>query len=455
MAQWHPTSSTSTRAQALTQRAGVPNNTKRGCGGDPAHRRLEWQRELPFFRTTRRGEGLQSGAYGDRGQRGIRGGNACGTLPTVSLTAPANNATSWRRHRLRWRPPRPRRRPARRSPSRVLQRNDAAKHVCNVALHVCLENVAIGDYPLTAKAIDSKGTTATSTIATVHVKANVPPSVSMTAPANNSSYTAPAAINLAASATDTDGTIAKVEFYQGASRLATVTAAPYTYAWTNVAGGTYVLTAKATDDKGAVSTSAVVNVKVNKPPIISITAPANNAVIVLPATVTISATASDADGTVSKVDFYRDGILLGSDTTLPYSYAWANPAAGTYVLTAKATDNLGTVTTSAAVTITVKVNQPPAVSITSPVNGAQFRAVTPLTINAAATDSDGTISKVEFYGDGSLLGSDTTSPYSYAWTLPAAGTYVLTAKATDNKGAATTSAPVTVNVTLNQYPGSP
>jgi len=231
-----------------------------------------------------------------------------------------------------------------------------------------------------------------------------------------------------------------------------VTAAPYTYTWSNVAGATYALTAKATDDKGAVTTSATVTVKVNKPPTVSITAPANNAIIVLPATVTINANASDADGTVSKVDFYRDGVLLGTDTTSPYSYAWVNPPVGTYVLTAKATDNLGVVTTSAPVTITVKVNTPPTVSITSPVDGAQFHAVAPLTIAAAASDTDGTISKVEFYADDVLLGADTISPYTYAWSAPDAGSHVLTARATDNKGGTTTSAPITVNVIPNQFP---
>ena len=280
----------------------------------------------------------------------------------------------------------------------------------------------------------------------------MPPSVSITAPANNSGYTAPATINLAATATDIDGTIAKVEFYQGATRLATVTTAPYTYTWSNVAGGTYALTAKATDDKGAVTTSATVTVKVNKPPTVSITAPANGAVIVLPATVTINATASDADGSISKVEFYRDGILLGTDTTSPYSFVWSSPPAGTYVLTAKATDNLGVVTTSAPVTISVKINQPPTVSITSPANGANVRAAGSLTITANATDSDGTISKVDFYADDVLTCSDTTSPYSCAWTVATEGVHTASAIAIDNKGTGTWSAPVSFNVTLNQPP---
>jgi RHS repeat-associated protein len=76
------------------------------------------------------------------------------------------------------------------------------------------------------------------------------------------SAAAPAAITLTATATDSDGTIAKVEFYNGATLLATVTQAPYTYAWNNVAAGSYQLTAKATDNLAAVATSAVQTVTV-------------------------------------------------------------------------------------------------------------------------------------------------------------------------------------------------
>ncbi|MDB5272654.1 MAG: carbohydrate-binding protein, partial [Chitinophagaceae bacterium] len=92
----------------------------------------------------------------------------------------------------------------------------------------------------------------------------------------------------------------------------------------------------------------------NLAPVVSLTAPANNASQNAPASITISATASDADGTVSKVDFYNGTTLLSSDATAPYSYTWTNVAAGTYNISAKATDNLGASTTSTAAT--VKVN---------------------------------------------------------------------------------------------------
>jgi xyloglucan-specific exo-beta-1,4-glucanase len=187
----------------------------------------------------------------------------------------------------------------------------------------------------------------------------------------------------------------------------------------------------------------------NQTPTVSITSPANNASFTAPASVTINANAADADGTVSKVEFYNGTTLLGSDATSPYSFAWSSVAAGTYSLTAKATDNAGATTTSAAVSISVAsaTNQAPTVSITSPANNASFTAPASITINANAADADGTVSKVDFYNGTTLLGSDATSPYSFAWSSVAAGTYSLTAKATDNSGAITTSSTVTVTVT--------
>ena len=88
-------------------------------------------------------------------------------------------------------------------------------------------------------------------------------------------------------------------------------------------------------------------------PTVSITSPASGSGFNAPGTITIAANASDADGTVGKVEFFDGTTKLGEDLTPPYSYAWVNPPAGTFSLTAKATDNSGATTTSSAVIITV------------------------------------------------------------------------------------------------------
>jgi hypothetical protein len=92
-------------------------------------------------------------------------------------------------------------------------------------------------------------------------------------------------------------------------------------------------------------------------------------------------------------------------------------------------------------------NQNPECSITSPLNGAIFTALDNITIDAVATDTDGSISKVEFYQGTTKLGEDLTSPYSFTWNSVPAGSYNLTVKAIDNRFTETVSAevPVTVN----------
>ena len=91
---------------------------------------------------------------------------------------------------------------------------------------------------------------------------NAPPSVTLTAPANGATFTAPASITLTASASDADGTVSKVEYFNGATLIGTATAAPFQFAWSNVPVGSYNLTARATDDKGATATSAAISVTV-------------------------------------------------------------------------------------------------------------------------------------------------------------------------------------------------
>ena len=94
---------------------------------------------------------------------------------------------------------------------------------------------------------------------------NVAPTVSLTAPANGANYTAPATITLSANAADSDGSVTKVEFFSGTTLLGTATSAPYSYTWSNVAAGTYSLTAKATDNGGAATNSSAVSVTFNAP----------------------------------------------------------------------------------------------------------------------------------------------------------------------------------------------
>ena len=412
------------------------------------------------------------------------------------------------------------------------------------------QNTPIGTHTITAKAYDNLNTATTTppTIFTVIAPTNTPPTVNIVSPTANQTYVAPANVSINANAADPNGTVTKVEFYNGTTLLGTDFTAPYSYIWSNLGFGTYQIKAKAYDNLGATTTSSTVTFSVNNStpayictltsplqnaiyyqpinvplaakmsstsgiqfvrfyrngiligtdktapytfvwkaasvgnwnmtaivtdlqnktytsniasitilasggnilPTCSITQPTQNQVFTTPTNVTINATATDANGTVTKVEFYNGTTLLGTDNIAPYSFTWTNVVAGAYPITVKATDNQGATTLSSIVNITVvnpvTQNQAPTCAITQPTQNQAFTAPATVTINATATDADGTITKVDFYNGSTLLGSDNVAPYSFMWQNVAAGSYNLSAKATDNTGATTTSSTVTILV---------
>jgi hypothetical protein len=96
----------------------------------------------------------------------------------------------------------------------------------------------------------------------------------------------------------------------------------------------------------------------NQSPSVTLTSPSNGAVFISPAKISLAATAGDPDGSVVKVEFFNGASKLSEDTSAPFTGQWNVGSAGTYTLTARATDNAGATTTSAAVTITVKKKKP-------------------------------------------------------------------------------------------------
>jgi hypothetical protein len=501
----------------------------------------------------------------------------------------------------------------------------------------------------------------------VNTVVGIAPTVSITAPLANAQYTVPASVTINATAADADGTVTKVEFFNGSTLLGTDLTSPYSFDWTNVAANTYSITAKATDNDNNVVASTPVSITVspvpctgtavsgdysyevytsggivyfkfiplapiagsnlailylkeggggyggygmtaagsnfifskaiangvntsfyftyNTPPAgernsstdphsyfvgtvcttgaptVSITSPLEAANFTAPASITINATAADANG-ITKVDFYNGNTLLGTDNTSPYSFDWTGVAAGNYAITAKATNTTTLSTTSTPVNIVVNApnlngfcgtafngdyeykasttggivtfrfhpltpiagclnailnltangaptnagmfasgtdfvysmpltdgtvtsfyftyNTPPAgennssshkheyvvgtncmgitgttplVNITSPVDNDSFTEPGTVTINATASDLDGTVTKVEFYNGSTYLGMDDTSPYSFSWTNVPAGNYTISTRATDNDGYTTISNLVNIVVNINNAGG--
>ncbi|MDB6030146.1 MAG: hypothetical protein JWM16_484, partial [Verrucomicrobiales bacterium] len=108
------------------------------------------------------------------------------------------------------------------------------------------------------------------------------------------------------------------------------------------------------------------------PPSVTISLPTNGATFTAPASISLTANASDADGTVAQVIFFANGALLGKSTNGPYSLLWTNVMAGAYTLTASAIDNVGVASTSAPVNITVypvPTQPPPTINNFSPSSG--------------------------------------------------------------------------------------
>jgi len=91
----------------------------------------------------------------------------------------------------------------------------------------------------------------------------------------------------------------------------------------------------------------------NNPPTVALTAPADQATFSAPASVNVIADAKDLDGTINRVDFFASGFSIGTATNQPYTINWNNIGTGNYLLTARATDNIGNSTTSAPRTIRV------------------------------------------------------------------------------------------------------
>ncbi|SDY77573.1 Chitinase [Lysobacter sp. yr284] len=175
----------------------------------------------------------------------------------------------------------------------------------------------------------------------------------------------------------------------------------------------------------------------NTPPTVALTAPANGASFAAGATIAVTANAADANGSVAQVQFFRGGTSLGVDTTAPYSATWTNAAAGSYAITAVATDNDGASTTSAAANITVTTGTPDTTPPSVPA-GLVAASVTSSSINlswSASTDNAGGsgVAGYDVYRNGALVGSPTGTSFSNTG-LAASTAYTFRVRARDNAG---------------------
>ena len=102
-----------------------------------------------------------------------------------------------------------------------------------------------------------------------------------------------------------DGAFAQVEFFDGVTLIGTATTSPYTFNWTNAAQGAHSVTARATNNAGLTTISPAVGINVTNAPAVALTSPANNATYAAPASIPLSANATN-DGSITQVEFYND-----------------------------------------------------------------------------------------------------------------------------------------------------
>jgi hypothetical protein len=260
------------------------------------------------------------------------------------------------------------------------------------------------------------------------------------------------AVNITGSGTDQDGTISSYGWTQvsgpATAGITKGTAGAVTFTFPST--GVWVFRLTVVDNSGAPGTDdvqvTVSGPSTNTAPNITLTSPKNGSQYITGGNISLSASVTDQENDVTRVEFYRDATKLATITTSPYTYTWTTVPAGTYSIMAKAYDAGGNVTPSAAATI--NVGSTPSVRLTAPVNNAKYRKSQSIPIAATASDADGnaTITKVEFYNGSTLLFTDTTAPYSYSWSTDITGNKTLSAKAYDNTGRVGTSSTVTIRV---------
>ncbi|MBI3418001.1 MAG: Ig-like domain-containing protein [Verrucomicrobia bacterium] len=182
-----------------------------------------------------------------------------------------------------------------------------------------------------------------------------------------------------------------------------------------------------------------------------IVAPTNQVTFKAPATFVFEAIRQANDGSTNPVEFFVGTNLVNLKNEPPYAVVVSNLARGTYSLRVSAMDRYGFVKDSRTVEVTVGDfnNNPPAVAITNLTYvDSGFIMPAAIAFKTLATDTDGTVERVEFFDGTNLLGEVTSPPYTFVmsnWVTRSAQHFV-TARATDNLGTSVTSPEVVLNI---------
>ncbi|TGE29793.1 Ig-like domain-containing protein [Hymenobacter metallicola] len=296
---------------------------------------------------------------------------------------------------------------------------------------------AVGGFTFTAKATDSQGAASVSAPKNISVVAanQVPTLVTLNVPVTTLALGG----TLPLTAVVTAGTygVDEVTFFDGATPLNDpVLTAPYAFDWKPTTPGNHALTAKVLDLDGNTTISSVVNIFVTAAPATSTITTSLSASSVVAGQSVVLKVAATAPSGVDSVEFLIDGNSLGLKTVKEasglYELVYTPATAGTKVFTARALDNNGETITAGGKNITVTAaNLAPVVTAFSATTATSIAAGGTVTVQATATDSDGTVASIRIYDGAALVGTITGASGSTTTSALAAGNHTLTAKAYD------------------------
>ena len=229
--------------------------------------------------------------------------------------------------------------------------DDGIGKATNSPFSITWSNAPAGKHTLFARATDTYGKSTLSAPIEI-VVSNSPPVVTLLTPTNHSVFSLPANVEITGTATDADDAIAKIVVSGDGRQLKVFTNSPFSLVWSNVPPGKHYITVRAFDVFGTCASASAMFTVSNQPPVVRITAPKDGADFPAQASVTITAEATDPDGSIRYVSFYAGESFLGIETRSPYTVVWKHIPKGIHELRAVAVDRYGARTVSESVTIT-------------------------------------------------------------------------------------------------------
>jgi len=268
------------------------------------------------------------------------------------------------------------------------------------------------------------------------------PTVTLTSPATNATYLSTAAfVVLQASASEADGQIMQVSFYENGNRIAISTAPPFAFTWTDVPPGIYQLTAAAVDMAGTSVTSSSATISIVNPPIVSISTPLAGSV--LKGQVSVAGKLQTAPGEqLSEISLHVDSIpilsaAVVSSTSFQLTWDTTQIANGSHMLSVWAYDSTG-LSNSQSITVQVAnpITAPPLVTIVTPAPVASLQGQVQVR-GTVQTSTSTTLIRTELDIDGQWNAFGQASPFQFVWdtTQGLNGSHQITVKAWDSAGA--------------------